>query len=263
MDLGLKGKRALVTAASRGLGYAAAAAIAGEGAETVICARGKKAVAEAAARLRDRTGSRVTGIVADVSREADLRLLRRKVAKLYGAPDILVCNAGGPPRGGVLTLTEAEWRKAFNLTLLSAVRLIRGFLPGMLSRRWGRIITITSVAAKQPINDLLLSSVLRPGIQGLSKVLSNQHAAANVTVNTVCPGYVLTARQRELFEGRAHSSGLSMNRLMKQLTADIPAARMGRPEEIGDVIAFLASERASYINGVNLLVDGGYARGTH
>jgi len=263
VELGLKGKYALVTAASRGLGYAAAEALAREGADIIICARGPKAVREAAARLRASTGSGVIGIAADVSRESGIALLRRSVKKHFGAVDILICNAGGPPRGTVLDLTESEWEKAFNLTLLSAVRLIRAFLPGMISRRWGRIITITSVAAKQPIDDLLLSSVLRPGIQGLSKVLSNQHAASNITVNTVCPGYVLTDRQKELFEGRARSSGRTMKRLMGELTADIPAARMGRPGEIGDVIAFLASERASYINGVNLLVDGGYARGIH
>jgi len=263
MNFGLNGKSALVTASSHGLGYAAAEAIAREGASLVICARGKKAVDEAAARIRDLTGSPVIGLVADVSREADIRRLERTVKKEFGGLDVLVCNSGGPPRGGVLGLKESEWKKAFDLTLMSSVRLIRGFLPGMIARQWGRIVTITSVAAKQPINDLLLSSVLRPGIQALSKVVSNQHAAANITVNTVCPGYVLTARQKEIFEGRARSAGRPMEGLLKEMTAEIPAARMGRPEEIGDVIAFLVSERASYINGVNLLVDGGYARGIH
>jgi len=263
MDLGLKEKFALVTAASQGLGYAAAEAIAREGATVMICARGKKVVNEAVARLSDLTGSRVVGIVADVSREADIRLLRNTVKKEFGGLDILVCNAGGPPRGGVLTLSDSEWRKAFNLTLMSTIRLIRSFLPGMISRRWGRIVTITSVAAKQPINDLLISSVLRPGIQGLSKVVSTQHATANITVNTVLPGYVLTARQKEIFGGRARTSGRPLDDLLGEVTGEIPAARMGNPAEIGDVIAFLVSEKASYINGVNLLVDGGYARGIH
>ncbi len=263
MDLGLKGKFALVTAASRGLGYATAESIAREGASLIICARGKKAVGEAAGRIGELTGARVIGVSADVSRKADIGLLRRTVMREFGGLDILVCNAGGPPRGGILTLKDSDWQKAFELTLMSVVRLVRAFLPGMISRKWGRIVTITSVTVKQPINDLLLSSVLRPGLQGLTKVVSNQHAGANITLNTVCPGYVLTSRQEEIFTGRARSAGRPLDELLGELSAEIPATRMGRPGEIGDVIAFLVSERASYVNGVNILVDGGYARGIH
>lgn len=261
MDLHLRGKFALVTAASRGLGRAAAEALAAEGAAVMICSRNRKAIHAAAKEIAGNTGTRVIPVVADVSKPGDLRVLDRRVRSEFGTLHVLVSNAGGPPRGHLLTMSEADWKKGVNLTLMSTVRLIRAFLPSMIGQRWGRIITITSVTAKQPINDLLLSTVLRPGIHALSKVISNQHAGSDITINTVCPGYILTERQKELFEGRAKSSGKQAATLAKHITSEIPAGRMGRPEEIGSVIAFLASERASYINGVNLLVDGGMTRG--
>ncbi len=261
MDLGLKGKFALVTAASSGLGYAAAAALAREGAAVMICSRRRAAVRDAASRIGKSPAPPVVPVVADVSTPAGIRTLERRVREEFGSLQILVSNAGGPPRGDILTMKEAEWRRGFDLTLMSTVRLMRAFLPGMIERRWGRIVTITSVAARQPINDLLLSTVFRPGVHALSKVVSNLHAASGITVNAVCPGYILTARQKEIFDARAKAAGTSAAALLRKMSADIPAARMGRPEEVGEVIAFLASERASYVNGVNLLVDGGLARG--
>ncbi len=263
MDLGLKGKFALVTAASRGLGYAAASAIAREGASVMICSREKNAIRKAAAEIRGHSTSPVVPVVADVSTTAGIRLLERRVRGEFGSLHILVSNAGGPPRGDILTMEETQWRKGFELTLMSTVRLIRAFLPGMIAQRWGRVVTITSVAAKQPINDLLLSAVFRPGVHALSKVVSNTHAGANITVNTVCPGYILTSRQKEILDARAKAEGRNAARILREMTGEIPASRMGRPEEIGEVIAFLASERASYINGVNLLVDGGLAKGIY
>ncbi len=263
MDLGLKGKFALVTAASEGLGYAAAAALAREGASVMICARGRAALRAAASRIAERSAASVVPVVADVSTPSGIRTLERSVRREFGSLQVLVSNAGGPPRGDILTMKEAEWRKGYELTLMSTVRLMRAFLPGMVAGRWGRIVTITSIAARQPVNDLLLSTVFRPGIHALSKVVSNLHAASGITVNAVCPGYILTARQKEIFDGRAKDAGTSAAALIRKMSADIPAARMGRPEEIGEVIAFLASERASYVNGVSLLVDGGLARGIH
>lgn len=263
MDLGLKGKFALVTASSKGLGYAAARALAGEGAAVMVCSRNRSAVDEAAAELRKETGAKIVAVAADVSTVMGISTIARTVARTFGRLDILVSNAGGPPRGDILTMAEDEWRTGYELTLMSTVRLVRAFLPGMVERKWGRIVTITSFVAREPVNDLLLSAVFRPGVHALSKVVSNTHAAANVTVNTVCPGYILTARQRELFKARAKSEGRSVTRLVREMAAAIPSGRPGRPEEVGEVIAFLASERASYITGVNLLVDGGLAKGIY
>jgi 3-oxoacyl-[acyl-carrier protein] reductase len=176
---------------------------------------------------------------------------------------VLVNNAGGPPTGDILSLKDEDWQKGHDLTLMSMVRLTRAVLPMMIQQRWGRIITITSIAAKQPINELLLSSAIRPGILGLTKVLANQYAKDNITVNTVCPGNVLTKRQEELAASRAAAKNISMEQYLKETASVIPAGRLGRPEEIGNVIAFLASEQASYINGVNMLVDGSAAKGIH
>lgn len=260
MDLGLKGKTAVVTASSRGLGFAAALAIAREGAAVLVCSRNRAAIRSAAAELRRSATAPVVAVVADVSTRAGVAVLERAAAKELGRVDILVSNAGGPPRGDILTLDEKSWRRGFELTMMSTVRLMRAFLPGMIERRWGRIVTISSIAAKQPINDLLLSVAFRPGLHGVSKVVSNRHAGANVTVNTVCPGYILTARQEEILDARAKALGKSGARVRREMAAEVPAGRLGRPEEVGEVIAFLVSERASYVNGVNLLVDGGMSK---
>ncbi len=176
---------------------------------------------------------------------------------------ILVSNAGGPPTGDILSLNDNDWQQAHELTLMSFVRSTREVLPMMIKQKWGRIITIVSVVAKQPINELLLSSAIRPGILGLTKVLSNQHAKYNITVNTVCPGHIFTKRQEELAISRASQKKITTEEYLKEVASAIPAGRLGQPEEIGNTVAFLASEQASYINGVNLLVDGGAAKGIH
>lgn len=264
MDLELKGRFALVTASSSGLGFATASALAREGASVMICSRRKGAILDAAKRIRSSAGAAaVVPVVADVSTAAGIRTLERRAGAEFGRLDILVSNAGGPPRGEILSMPDREWRRGFELTLMSTVRLVRAFLPGMIARRWGRIVTITSVAAKQPLGDLLLSTVFRPGIHALGKAVSNRHAGANVTLNAVCPGYILTARQKEILSARAKAARKSTARALDEMTAEIPAGRLGRPEEVGEVIAFLASERASYINGVNLLIDGGMAKGIY
>jgi 3-oxoacyl-[acyl-carrier protein] reductase len=160
-------------------------------------------------------------------------------------------------------MTDAEWKRGFELTLMSVVRLTRAVLPYMIKQKWGRIITITSIAGKQPINDLLISSTLRPGIHGLMKVLSNKYARYNITVNSICPGNILTSRQEELIQERSAKRKISTAEYLAEVTKDIPAGRLGTPQEIGDVIVFLATDEANYINGVNLLVDGGMAKGIH
>ncbi|MBI1803526.1 MAG: SDR family oxidoreductase [Ignavibacteriae bacterium] len=263
MDLGLNGKVALVTASSHGLGKATALALAKEGATVVICSRQKNEIERTAKEIHKKTGSTVLALAADVSKLPDIRKIVAVAKRKFGTIHILVNNAGGPPTGSILSLPEDEWKKGIDLTLMSVVRLCREVLPLMIGQHWGRVITITSITAKQPINDLLISSTLRPGILGLSKVLSNLYAQYNITVNTICPGNTLTKRQEELMKSRSAQKKMTMKEYMTETVKDIPAGRMGRPEEIGDVIAFLASEKASYINGVNLLVDGGLARGIH
>jgi 3-oxoacyl-[acyl-carrier protein] reductase len=261
MDLCLKSKIALVTAASQGLGKAAATSLAQEGAIVVICSRKKKAIERTAKEIHKLTDAEIVPFVADVSRLQDIKKLVSFVKKQFGTIHILVNNAGGPPTGDILTMPEAEWEKGVDLTLKSMIRLSREVLPFMIKQNWGRIITITSISGKQPINDLIISSTLRPGIHGLTKVLSNKFAKENITINTVCPGNTLTNRQKELMIARSAKRKISIAKYLAEVTKDIPAGRLGKPEEIGNVIAFLASERASYINGVNLLVDGGMAKG--
>jgi 3-oxoacyl-[acyl-carrier protein] reductase len=263
MDLGLKNKVALVAAASQGLGKASAFALAQEGARLAICSRNEENIRNTAEEIRTKTGATVLSVVADVSNNADIQKFVAAAIGEYGTVHVLVNNAGGPPTGQILSLPEEQWEKGVQLTLMSVIRLIREVLPFMEQQQWGRIISIVSIAAKQPINELLISSTLRPGILGLSKVLSNQYANKNITVNTICPGLILTKRQEELSASRAADRKMTMEEYLAESAKAIPAGRLGTPEEIGNVVAFLASEQASYVNGVNLLVDGGSARGIY
>jgi 3-oxoacyl-[acyl-carrier protein] reductase len=257
MDLGIKNKIALVAASSQGLGKAAAFSLAKEGVNLAICSRNKKVIESTAVEIQKATGVRVVPYIADVSQASDIDKLVESVTKEFGRIDILVNNAGGPPTGNITTLPDSEWERGFNLTLMSMVRMTRAVLPSMQKYYWGRIISIVSLTAKQPIDDLMISSTIRPGILGLTKVLANQNGKFNITVNTVCPGYVLTKRQEELSRSRSAEKNISIEEYLAESARNIPVGRLGRPEEIGDVIAFLASEKASYINGANILVDGG------
>ncbi|MBI1806510.1 MAG: SDR family oxidoreductase [Ignavibacteria bacterium] len=263
MNLGLQNKVALVCAASEGLGKATALALAREGARVIICSRRRSEIRKTANEITRGTGAEIIPVVADVSQLKSIRKLVSEAKRRFGTIHILVNNAGGPPTGDLLSMSEKEWKRGVELTLMSAVRLTREVLPLMIQQHWGRIITITSITAKQPINDLLISSTLRPGIQGLSKVLANKYSKAGVTINTVCPGFTLTNRQEELMRARSAKNKITMAKYMAETVKEIPIGRMARPEEIGNVIAFLCSEQASYINGVNLLVDGGLAKGIH
>jgi 3-oxoacyl-[acyl-carrier protein] reductase len=263
MNLGLQNKIAIVTAASQGLGKASAFALAQEGATVVICSRRQKEIAEAAKEIRNATGATVVPMVSDVTDPDNIKSLVMETKQHFGTVHVLVNNAGGPPTGSIESLTDEDWHKGHELTLMSMVRLTREVLPMMAAQQWGRVITIVSVAAKQPINELLLSSAIRPGILGLTKVLANLHAKNNITFNTICPGHILTKRQEELSEARAAQKNMTMEEYLKDVANTIPAGRLGRPEEIGTTVAFLSSEQASYINGVNLLVDGSAAKGIH
>lgn len=260
MDLGLRDRVALVAAASKGIGFAAARELALEGARVFICSRDEKRAVEAAQKIQDETGATVSGIGADVT---DNQAMERFVSlgrERTGHVDILVTNAGGPP-AGTLDQTDLEmFRRAFELNALSAIRLAKLVLPGMQQQKWGRIINITSVSAKQPIDGLILSNTVRAGLTGWAKTVSTEVAADGVTVNNVAPGYTLTERQEELAQTRSQALGKSKEEIIASWATQSPMRRIGRPEEIAAAVAFLASERASYITGVTLQVDGGWVR---
>jgi 3-oxoacyl-[acyl-carrier protein] reductase len=257
MDLGLRGRTALVTASSKGMGKACALGLAAEGARVVMCARTERDVMAAADEVRGRTGAEVVALAADVTRAADVKALVKRALDAFGGVDVLVANAGGPPRGAFDELTDEQWFGAFEVSLLSVVRLIREVLPGMRQRRWGRIVTIQSSSVKQPIPGHDLSTAVRPGTAGLMKTLATDLGRDNILVNTVCPGRILTDR----LLGGARKAGLSPEDYARQVGADVPLGRVGTPEEFANVVVFLASERASYVTGVALQVDGGLIRG--
>jgi len=257
MDLGLAGKVALVTAASKGMGKACAMGLAAEGAKIVMCARTESDLKTAAEDVRAKTKAEVLAMPADVTKKDDVAALVDRAMKSFGGVDILVANAGGPPRGYFEDMTDEQWQGAFDMSLLSVVRLVRGVLPSMKARRWGRILTIQSVSVKQPIPELLLSNAVRPGVAGMMKTLAGQLGKDGITVNTVCPGKIMTDR----FLGGQKLSGLSREEFLARAVEDVPVRRIGTPEEFASVVVFLASERASYVTGVAVQVDGGLVRG--
>jgi 3-oxoacyl-[acyl-carrier protein] reductase len=257
MDLGLTGRVALVTAASKGMGKASAMGLAAEGARVVMCARTESDLKTAAEEIRAKTRAEVLAMPADVTKKDDVAALVDGAVKAFGHVDILVANAGGPPRGYFEEMTDEQWQGAFDVSLLSVVRLVRAVLPSMKARRWGRILTIQSVSVKQPIPELLLSNAVRPGVAGMMKTLAGQLGKDGITVNTVCPGKIMTDR----FLGGQKASGLSREDYLARAVEDVPVRRIGTPEEFANVIVFLASERASYVTGVAVQVDGGLVRG--
>ncbi|HSR32524.1 MAG TPA: SDR family oxidoreductase [Anaerolineae bacterium] len=261
MDLGLKDRVAIVAASSRGLGKACAWELAREGAKVVVCARDSARLTATAEEIRAATGVEVLPVKADLTNNAQIRHLVDETLQNFGHIDVLVTNNGGPPAGYFDDFDDEAWAEAYQLTLMSAVRLIRVVLPTMRAQQWGRIVNITSVAVKQPIDNLLLSNVFRPGVIGLAKTLAAQVAADGITVNNVAPGYTRTARVLDLAKARAAEQGRTVEEIMAETTVTFPMQRMGEPEELSALVAFLASERASYITGTTIQVDGGYVRG--
>jgi 3-oxoacyl-[acyl-carrier protein] reductase len=265
VDLGLQGKTAIVAAASQGLGKAVARALATEGSNVVMFSR-RPAEIEAAAKeihAAAAAGARVLGLAADATRLGDLERVVKITVDEFDGAHIVFNNAGGPKPGVFDSLTDDDWYAAFDLNLMSAVRLTRLCLPRMRARRWGRIITSTSVSVKQPIPNLMLSNAIRSATTAWSKSLADQVAEHGITVNCIAPGRIDTERIRQLDADTAQRQGRTEEEVAADSRASIPTRRYGRPEEFGAVAAFLASEHASYITGVTLLVDGGQFRGTH
>ncbi len=252
MDFGLAGKKAVVLASSKGLGKAVAMELASEGAHVFLNGRNGSDLEQTAEEIRQQCDVDVYYVVGDVSKSEDRSRIISEVNSRFGSADILVTNSGGPPPGAFETLEDEDWGQAYRLLLESTVGIIRGLLPGMKQNKWGRIITITSQAIKQPVNGLILSNAVRASLLGLVKTLSNELGSFNITVNNVMPGYTQTQRLDNLFK---------VNPGMEQVTGDIPLGRIGQPGEFAAAVAFLASERASYITGVSLAVDGGWIKG--
>jgi 3-oxoacyl-[acyl-carrier protein] reductase len=261
MNLGLAGKGALVTGASSGLGLGAARALAEEGADVALCARGETRLATAVEDLGKSCRGRLAAIAGDVSGPAEPERIVRDAERAIGPISILVANAGGPKPGAWRDVGEADWEAAFHLTLMSAVRLTRAVLPGMIERGWGRIVYITSTSVKQPIDGLLLSNVFRPGVIGFAKSIANEVASSGITVNCVCPGPYNTGRIEEVLGQRAAKAGVDLAESRRRYLAGVPAGRFGEPIELGRMVAFLASDQAAFVNGSAVSVDGGSVRG--
>ena len=257
MDFGLREKSALITAASSGLGKATALEMAREGARIALNARSPEALQDAAQEIRDATGAEVLPVPGDVSREADVRRIVREAVSRFGGLDILVANAGGPPAGSFEDFTIDDYRAAVELNLFSTINLCREAVPQMKMRGWGRIVSVTSIAAKQPIGNLILSNTSRAGVLGFAKSLSIDVAPFGITVNTICPGYHLTERLKRLAEQTALKEGLPVEEIQSRWSAETAMKRLGRPEEFAAVVTFLCSEQASYITGTVTQIDGG------
>jgi 3-oxoacyl-[acyl-carrier protein] reductase len=257
MDLGLKGRVAIVAAASKGLGLAVATELAKEGADVAICARSAEHLAQATDAIRSASGRTVYSEAFDVTDEDRVGQFVAAAEKKFGRVDICVTNAGGPPAKPFIDVTIEQWRAAVDMTLLSTVYFAREVLPRMRKNKWGRLVTITSNSVKQPMDNLVLSNSIRAAVTGLAKTLANEFGQYGITVNNVCPGFTRTDRLLELADARAASSGESRDTIFERWEAQIPLRRVGAPEEFAAVVAFLVSERASYVNGVSIAVDGG------
>lgn len=260
MDLGIRGKVAVVAAASRGIGRAIAEELGAEGASLVMCARGKEALDEAVESVHSSSGVQVLGVAADVSRPEDVKRVAHSAIESFGRVDILVTNAAGPPSGLFESLGPEKWDDAVRLTLLSTINLCREIIPGMRQRKWGRVINVTSITVKQPVEGLMLSNSLRAGVTGFARTLANEVARDGITVNNILPGYTRTQRVEELAKASAQREGISIEEVMNRQKASIPIGRLADPREIAALAAFLASERASYITGTSIQVDGGWIR---
>ncbi|MEP0828507.1 MAG: SDR family oxidoreductase [bacterium] len=261
MELGLSNKVAFVTGASAGIGFAAAMELAREGTRLAINSRSPENIGRAAGLIQSATGSSPLALPGDISHEGVPETLVAHIREKLGAVEILVVNAGGPPPGLFISHSRESWLDAADLTLFSAINLCRAVVPDMIRKKWGRLIFITSIAVKQPVDNLVLSNTLRAGVTGLAKSLSNELARYGITSNTVCPGYTETERLRSLAQNEAQKEGKSIEDILKIYRERVPAGRLGRPDELAALVAFLASDRAAYISGSSITVDGGLYKG--
>ncbi|GAC1647654.1 MAG: SDR family oxidoreductase [Gemmatimonadaceae bacterium] len=260
MDLGLRGRVALVAASSRGLGRAVAEELASEGVDIGLCARGAAALRETADSIRREAGVRVIDVAADLGDAADVERVVATTVRDLGPIDILVTNGGGPAAGAFEAHGPDAWRDAVRQVLESVVNLTRAVLPGMKARRWGRIINVTSIAVKQPVDNLILSNSVRAAVTGFARTLANEVAPFGVTVNNVMPGYTRTRRIDDLADRNARLRGTSPEAEVAVWERQIPMGRLGEPREFAAMVAFLASDRASYTTGASIPVDGGWIR---
>jgi 3-oxoacyl-[acyl-carrier protein] reductase len=261
MDLGLKNRVALVAASSQGIGRATAEAFAAEGCRVAMCARNRQTLQAAAEKIRKQYDAQVLAEAFDVTDAAAVKNFVGTVAEQFGSIDICVTNAGGPPAKGFLAATLEEWQRALEMNFLSTVYFAREVVPHMQRKHWGRIITITSITTKQPVTDLVLSNAVRAAVVGLVKSLANEFGKDGILVNNVGPGFTATDRLKELAKARASTSGKTEQQIFEGLAADVPLQRLGEPREVAETIVWLASERASYITGQTVLVDGGLYKG--
>lgn len=261
MDLGLKGRVVIVAGSSEGMGRSAAEAFAAEGARVAICARTEAKIQQAAQEMRAKHKAEVFAMALDVSQAEAVKKFVAAVAEKFGGVDVCVANAAGPPSRNFFTATNDDWHKAFEMNFMSVVHFAREVIPWMQKKKWGRFLTLTSVSVKQPIPDLILSNAVRAGVVGLVKSMANEFGKDGITVNNVGPGYTATERLKSLAATRALAAGLKPEDMYDKWSADTPLKRIATPEEVADAMVWLASERASYITGQTLLVDGGSYRG--
>jgi 3-oxoacyl-[acyl-carrier protein] reductase len=261
VQTGLKGKSVIIAASSQGMGRATAEAFAAEGAKLAMCARNETNLRAAADEIRGNYKSDIFEQTLDVTDAEGVRRFVQTVAERFGGVDVCVTNAGGPPAKNFLSITREDWHKAIETNFLSVVHFAREVLPHMQKKRWGRFITITSTSVRQPIADLVLSNSVRPAVVGLVKSLAVEFGKDGITVNNLAPGYTATDRLSELSKVRALAAGVSEQEIRERWAAEIPVRRLGQPEEIADAIVWLASDRAAYITGQTILVDGGIYKG--
>lgn len=261
MDTGLKGRSIIVAGASKGIGHAAAELFAAEGAKVAICSRDEASITAAGQSIRRQCGGTVLARAVDVTDEAAVHRFVDEVAAEFGGVDVCVTNAGGPPAKMFLETTAEEWRRAFETNFMSTIFFAQRVIPLMQRKRWGRLITITSVSVKQPVSDLIYSNAVRAGAVGLVKSLSNEFGRDGITVNNVGPGYTATDRLKQLAASRSKAAGIGEEEFFRRLTADTALKRVGQPQEVASAIVWLASEGAAYVTGQTILVDGGAYKG--
>jgi 3-oxoacyl-[acyl-carrier protein] reductase len=263
MDLGLKDRVAIVAASSQGLGKAVALGLAREGARVAICSRSESNINRAAEDIRQETGAEVLARAVDVTVYEQVQAFVAETQHHFGRVDVCVANAGGPPAKPFSETTVEDWQAGVNLNLMSTLYFVREVLPLMQKRKWGRIVTITSASVKQPIDNLVLSNSVRSAVSGLMKTLSNEYGKDNILINNVCPGYTLTSRLDELSGRLAKAEGVDTGEIQQRWARQVPLGRLGRPEEFANMVVFLASERASYVTGVSVAIDGGFIKGIY